>query len=57
MLLTEHGKYHTNTIYISMIPGQLALITINCINHNKFVRSLMTSLKLASKQEKTYYTT
>jgi len=50
MLLTEYDKYQTNTIYISRIRGQLALV-------NKFVRSLMTSLKFASKQEQTLHYT
>jgi len=52
MLLTEYDKYQTNTIYISRIRRQLA----SC-NHNKFVKSLTTSLKFASKQEQTLHYT
>jgi len=33
MLLTEYGTHQTNTIYISSIPGQFVLITINSWDH------------------------
>jgi len=50
MLLTEYDKHQTNTIYIQDS-------TSACINHNKFVRSLTTSLKFTSKQEQTLHYT
>ena len=50
MLLPEYGKYQTNTIYISRIPGQLALIIINTTLVTKRIYSPLRMHKAAIKQ-------
>jgi len=45
-LLTEYGKYQTNTIYLSKIPGQLALIIINTTLLTKRIYSPLKRFKV-----------